>query len=51
MKAKTPSQLVLQAIVYAVVIAAQTSAVLAQNTTTGIRGIVRYQTGAAVPQV
>ncbi len=50
MKAKTLPQLMLQVIVYAAVIAASTGAILAQNTTTGIRGIVRDQNGAVVPQ-
>src|SRR5262245_32640496 len=54
MKAKTPSQLILptlHALVYAVVIAAcSTSDILGQNTATGIRGIVRDQSGAVVPK-
>jgi carboxypeptidase family protein len=54
MKAKTPSQLLLptfQAIVCAIVVAAcSTSDVFGQNTTTGIRGIVRDQAGAVVPK-
>jgi Carboxypeptidase regulatory-like domain len=50
MKVKTPPQLILQFIVYAVVIGVQTSAVGAQNTTTGIRGIIRDQSGAVIGQ-
>ncbi len=50
MNTKTSSQLILQAIVITAVMIAHASTVLAQNTTTGIRGIVRDQTGAVVPQ-
>src|SRR5262245_13304951 len=50
MKVKTLPQLMLQVIVYAALNAAPASLILAQTTTTGIRGIVRDQTGAVVPQ-
>src|SRR5215510_4755563 len=50
MKAKTLPQLMFLVIVFVAFIAGSTGAILAQNTTTGIRGIVRDQNGAVVPQ-
>src|SRR5215475_9883871 len=50
MKTYTLPGLPLRALVHAVVIAALAGASLAQITTTGIRGIVRDQSGAVIPQ-
>jgi len=49
MKVRTLPGLPLRALIYAAVIAALTMTSLAQITTTGIRGIVRDQNGAVVP--
>ena len=50
MKTYTLPGLPLRALVLAAVIAALAGASLAQITTTGIRGIVRDQSGAVIPQ-
>ena len=49
MKTRTLPSLLLRAFVYAAVVAALAVAGLAQITTTGIRGIVRDQSGAVIP--
>src|SRR4030095_5015840 len=48
MKTRTPHGLLLRAFVHAAVVAALSAASLAQITTTGIRGIVRDQSGAVI---